>query len=277
MADPKAADILKDVKTVIAVASGKGGVGKSSVATNLACALQKYGTVGLVDIDFTGPSIPTMTGTTKQRATTKFDHGRKVYVSVPVEAHGLKLMSIGYFLDSHDPVVWRGAMIHSGVVQFFRDVVWGALDYLVVDTPPGSSDAHITLSQLGMLAGVVIVTTPQKVALADAWRCLKMFQKVHAPILGVVSNMDGFRCEHGITYDLFGRDGARQMAEAEGIPFLGGLEIDPMIRKTADSGIPFMRLKEKGYAGRPIHEQMREITTNVLAQVKLRTQMKGAA
>jgi ATP-binding protein involved in chromosome partitioning len=222
------------VKFIVAVASGKGGVGKSTTAVNLAAALAQAGlAVGLLDADIYGPSIPRMTGVTGQpdvRADKKM---------IPHEKHGMAVMSMGFLVAEETPMVWRGPMVHAAITQLFRDVDWGARDILIVDLPPGTGDAQLTMAQSVPLAGAVIVSTPQDIALLDARRGIAMFQKVDVPILGLVENMSYFQCPHcnGRT-DIFSHGGARQEAEKLGVPFLSEIPLDIAVREQADAGTP---------------------------------------
>jgi ATP-binding protein involved in chromosome partitioning len=224
---------LPTVRNLVAVASGKGGVGKSTVTVNLALALAGTGArVGLLDADIYGPSIPLMVGSYDRPLT----DGQKV---VPIEKHGLRIISMGFFIPENQPVVWRGPMVHGALTQFLTQVDWGELDYLLIDMPPGTGDAQLTISQLAPLAGVVIVTTPQDVSLLDARKGLLMFENVHVPILGVIENMSGFACGHchEIT-PIFGQGGGEKFARERGVPFLGAIPIDPRVVTTGDSGNP---------------------------------------
>ncbi|MCU0726076.1 MAG: Mrp/NBP35 family ATP-binding protein [Planctomycetes bacterium] len=225
---------IPGVRNSIAVASGKGGVGKSTVAVNLAAALVMEGArVGLLDCDIYGPSVPKMTGTaeTAPEATdTKL---------LPIKRHGLALMSIGYLIPPGQSVVWRGPLIHKAVQQFLNDVDWGELDYLIVDLPPGTGDAQLSLSQTIPLTGAVMVTTPQEIALIDVRRGADMFAKVNVPILGVVENMSYFLCPGSDTrIEIFGRGGGRRVAEELGVPLLGELPIEVAVREGGDRGVP---------------------------------------
>lgn len=223
---------LPGIKRIIAVASGKGGVGKSTVAVNLALALKALGNrAGLLDADIYGPSIPLMMGT---QARPRMSQGNKIY---PVERYGLSLISMGFFLDDKSPVIWRGPIVMSIVRQFLQDVVWGELDYLVVDLPPGTGDAVLTLAQEVPLSGGVIVTTPQDVALLDVRRGIAMFRQVHVPILGVIENMSYYPCPHcGEREDIFGHGGARKT----GLEVLGEVPIVEELRSGGDAGRPLV-------------------------------------
>ncbi|HVN63666.1 MAG TPA: Mrp/NBP35 family ATP-binding protein [Candidatus Binataceae bacterium] len=228
---------LEGVKHIIAVGSGKGGVGKSTVAANLALALSQLGvSVGLLDADIYGPSIPMMFGTGDARpVAVDKQHFR------PVEKYGVKLISIGFFLGEKAPVIWRGPMVMGAVRQFLKDTVWGALDFLIVDLPPGTGDAQLTLAQQVALDGAVVVTTPQDVALLDARRAVKMFRQVHCPILGVVENMSYFVCpDCGERDEIFGYGGGEKMAEEEGAPLLARIPLFPEVRKAGDEGAPIV-------------------------------------
>ncbi len=228
-----AGDALTDVKTVIAVASGKGGVGKSTLAANLAVACARRGrTVGLLDADIYGPSLPTLLGLESVRPTER--DGRLQ----PIEAHGLRTISIGYLVEPEKALAWRGPMVMGAVRQLINDVDWGALDVLVIDTPPGTGDAHLTLAQAKILSGAVIVSTPQKLALDDVRRGVELFRKVGTPILGVVENMAWFEAGDGGRTHLFGEGGARKAAADLGVPFLGEIPLLPGLRAACDAGVP---------------------------------------
>jgi ATP-binding protein involved in chromosome partitioning len=228
------ADLIPGVRNTIAVASGKGGVGKTTVAVNLAVSLARDGArVGLLDADITGPNVPLMMGTQEGHVT-----GNAGRVN-PVVAHGVKMMSIQYFLTGDAPVIWRGPLIHSAIQQFLRDVEWGELDYLVIDLPPGTGDAALSLAQLIPLSGAVIVTTPQEVSLIDARKAIAMFSKVNVRILGVVENMSGFICpDCGTEHDLFGSGGGAAIARELGLEVLGRIPIEPAVRSGGDAGVP---------------------------------------
>lgn len=224
---------IEGVRNIFAVGSGKGGVGKTTVAANLAVALQQLGaSVGIIDADITGPNIPLMMGINQPPEA----EGGKI---IPLLSHGVKLMSIGFLVPEGTPVVWRSPLIHKAIVQFCNDVAWGELDYLIIDLPPGTGDATLTVSQSLPMAGVVIVSTPQDVALLDAKKSLATFQKLEVPILGIVENMSYFHCPHcGERADIFSHGGAQQAAERLGVPFLGSIPLHLAIRRGGDEGIP---------------------------------------
>lgn len=232
---PKAAGI-PGVKQIIAVASGKGGVGKSTTTANLAVGLATLGLkVGVLDADIYGPSVPKIFGITGKP---RLVSGRTL---APMEAYGLKIMSIGFLIDEETPMIWRGPMVISAITQMLREVAWGELDVLVVDMPPGTGDAQLTMAQQTPLAGAVIVSTPQDLALLDARRGVAMFKKVEVPILGIVENMSYFICpECGHRSDIFAHGGARHEAERLGVPFLGEIPLAMPIRETSDGGRPIV-------------------------------------
>jgi len=228
-------NLLPGVKHIIAVSSGKGGVGKSTVTVNLAVALQQEGyAVGIMDADIYGPNIPMMIGVTKEPV----KEGDKI---TPAEGQGVKVISMGFFVPEDTPVVWRGPMVHGAIQQFFRDVVWGELDYLLIDLPPGTGDVPLTLSQLVPLTGAITVTTPQEVALSDVRKGMTMFKKVNVPLLGVVENMSYFVCGHcGERTEIFSFGGGEQAAKKFNVPFLGRIPLDPAIREGGDQGSPIV-------------------------------------
>jgi ATP-binding protein involved in chromosome partitioning len=226
---------LEEIKNIVAVASGKGGVGKSTVAANLALAWAAQGArVGMLDADIYGPSQPLMLGLEGQRPTSP--DGKHLQ---PLEAHGLEAMSIGFLVDAEQPMVWRGPMVTQALTQLLSETHWGPLDYLVVDMPPGTGDIQLTLAQRVPVAGAVIVTTPQDIALADARKGLKMFEKVSVPVLGIVENMSVHICSNcGHAEHIFGAGGGARMAEQYGVKLLGELPLDAHIREEADGGRP---------------------------------------
>jgi len=240
-APPPAANILPDVRFTVAVASGKGGVGKSTVAANLALALERVGhRVGLMDSDIYGPSQQMMMGISE-----------KPYVNeanqiVPPERHGVRVMSLGFLMDVDQPVIWRGPMVMKAVEQFLQDVAWGQLDFLVIDLPPGTGDAQLTLTQKIHLSGAVVVTTPQDVSLIDARKGLAMFQKVNVPVLGIVENMSYYVCPKcGNREEIFKHGGGRRTAEKLGVPFLGEIPLDPKVVEGGDAGVPIVAADPK--------------------------------
>ena len=228
-------NLIPEVKHLIAVSSGKGGVGKSTVTANLAVALRLKGLeVGLMDADIHGPNIPMMMGVTEPPEKI----GEKIR---PAESHGVKIMSMGFFVPEETPVVWRGPMVHGAIQQFFRDVQWGKLDYLLIDLPPGTGDVQLTLSQLVPLTGAITVTTPQEVALHDVRKGIMMFKKVNVPILGVIENMSYYLCSHcGERSEIFSHGGGERAAEKYQVPFLGSIPLDTAIRQGGDMGTPIV-------------------------------------
>jgi ATP-binding protein involved in chromosome partitioning len=232
---PMIENLLPQVKNTIAVASGKGGVGKSTVASNLAAALAAKGAkVGLLDADIYGPSMGVMLG-----VHFKPEIDEATNLIKPIEAHGMLVMSLGFLLAPDEPVIWRGPMVMKALEQLLKDVAWPELDYMVVDLPPGTGDAQLTLTQKVPLSGAVIVTTPNEVALIDARKGLAMFQKVNVPVLGIVENMSYFVCPHcqGES-DIFSRGGGERTALQMGVPFLGAIPLDPSVRMAGDDGMP---------------------------------------
>lgn len=258
---------LHGVKNIIAIASGKGGVGKSTVTTNLAVALAKSGAkVGLIDADIFGPSIPTMFNCEREQPEVTVVNGKNAIL--PLEHYGVKLMSIGFLAPPDSAVVWRGPMASSALKQFITDTVWGELDYLFIDLPPGTSDIHLTLVQTVPVTGVVIVTTPQKVALADATKGLVMFQQpqINVPVLGVVENMAYFTPAELPTnrYFIFGKDGGKNLAEKYQVPFLGQIPLVQSIRESGDSGMPAV-MKDG-----PTAEAFTQLAESLARQVAIR-------
>jgi ATP-binding protein involved in chromosome partitioning len=230
-------DPIPDVRNVILVMSGKGGVGKSTVATNLALALRRLGSrVGLLDADIYGPSLPTMLGI-EGHPTSK--DGKRIQ---PLQRFGIKLMSIGFLLeDPKQAVVWRGPMLHGALQQFVNDVDWGGLDYLVLDLPPGTGDVALTLAQKLRITGAIIVTTPQEVALQDVYKSVSMCQKLNVPVLGVVENMTHFVDSAGVTHQLFGSGGGQRIADFAEAPLFGQVPLDPLVREWGDQGTPVVQ------------------------------------
>jgi ATP-binding protein involved in chromosome partitioning len=233
---------IPGVAAVIAVASGKGGVGKSTTALNLALGLRDLGLrVGLLDADIYGPSVPRLTGI---REKPELNDEKKM---IPLERFGLAIMSIGFLVEEDTAMIWRGPMVMSAITQMLRDVVWGTLDVLVVDMPPGTGDAQLTLAQNVPLKGAIIISTPQDLSLIDARRGLAMFKKVNVPVLGIVENMSYFECPHcGTRSDIFGHGGARHEAERLGVPFLGEIPLHMSIRATSDAGTPVVASEPDG-------------------------------
>lgn len=261
---PAAQDaLLPGVKHIIAVASGKGGVGKSTVSANLSVTLAQMGAkVGLMDADIYGPNIPMMMGV----PTPPEKEGDKIK---PAEAHGVKIISMGFFVPEETAIVWRGPMVHTAIQQFFRDVLWGELDYLLVDLPPGTGDAQLSLSQIVPLTGVVTVTTPQEVALYDVRKGLMMFKKVNVPLLGVIENMSFFVCGHcGERTEIFSFAGGERAAQKFEIPFLGRIPLDPAIREGGDAGMPIVASDQNSpltlafrNAAEALQKRVRELTS----------------
>jgi ATP-binding protein involved in chromosome partitioning len=251
-------NLIPTVKHTIAISSGKGGVGKSTVAVNLAVALAQQGAhVGLMDADMYGPNIPMMMGVHKQP---EQQDGKLL----PAESHGVKLISMGFFVPAETPLTWRGPMIHTAIQQFFRDVLWGDLDYLLIDLPPGTGDAQLSISQLVPLSGAVVVTTPQEVALHDSRKGLVMFQKVNVPLLGIIENMSYYVCgKCGERTEIFSHGGGERAAEKLGVPFLGRIPIDPAIRVGGDAGMPIV----VGDPASPQTKAFLDIASAIVAQL----------
>jgi len=233
---PPSPQPLPGVSSIIAVGSGKGGVGKTTLAVNLAIALARLGNkVGLLDADVYGPNVPLMLGSSEAPSIAGENR------ILPTERYGLKVISVGLLSPGDKPLVWRGPMLHSVIKQFLSQVEWGQLDYLVVDLPPGTGDVVISLTQTVPLTGAVVVTTPSDVSLQDARKAIEMFRQVKVDILGIVENMSYFVCPHcGHEIDVFSKGGGQRTAEQFGVPFLGSIELDPDIRKAGDSGHPIV-------------------------------------
>ncbi|KAB7514179.1 Mrp/NBP35 family ATP-binding protein [Halosegnis rubeus] len=246
-------EVLPGVENIIAVSSGKGGVGKSTVAVNLAAGLADMGaSVGLFDADVYGPNVPRMVESDERPQATPDE------TIVPPERFGMKLMSMAFLVGEEDPVIWRGPMIHKLITQLVEDVEWGRLDYMIVDLPPGTGDTQLTLLQSVPISGSVIVTTPQEVALDDARKGLRMFGKHDTPVLGIVENMSGFKCpDCGNVHDIFGSGGGQRFADENELPFLGELPLDPDVREGGDTGQPVV-LDDDSDTGEAFREFVRE-------------------
>jgi ATP-binding protein involved in chromosome partitioning len=236
---------VEGVKNIIAVGAGKGGVGKTTVAVNLAIALAQCGSrVGIIDGDIYGPNVPIMLGIKTQLTT----DGKKI---IPAEKYGIQVISMGFMTSDDSPVIWRGPMLHGAIQQFFREVRWNDLDYLIVDMPPGTGDVALSLSQTVPVAGSIVVSTPQQVSLADSRRAVRMYQKLNIPTLGIIENMSHFictNCHHEA--DIFGHGGGQKMAEDLGVPFLGRIPIYQPIREGSDSGVPLVMSEPNSPAGK---------------------------
>lgn len=249
---------LPNVRHVVAVASGKGGVGKSTVAANLALALAKNGgKVALMDADIYGPSVPIMFGISCPIDQTT--------TPLPIEKYGLKLMSMGFVVPPEKAVIWRGPMVDRALRQFLEQLDWGSLDYLILDLPPGTGDAQLTLTQHAPLSGAVIVTTPQDVSLVDARKGLEMFREVRVPVLGIVENMSYFVGDDGRRYEIFRHGGGKKLADAAGVPFLGDIPIDPRVAECGDQGEPIVQR----YADSPVSQAYRALAEVVVKQLQL--------
>jgi ATP-binding protein involved in chromosome partitioning len=237
--------LVPGVKNIIAVASGKGGVGKSTVSVNLAVALARDGaSVGLLDADITGPNIPMMMGV---EGMPKAGTDNRI---IPLERHGVKVISIAFFVPEGQPIVWRGPLVGGAIQQFLRDVDWGDLDYLVIDLPPGTSDAQLTLAQSVPISGSVLVTTPQDVSISDVSKALAMFERMSVPVIGVVENMSAFICPHcGEATEIFGRGGGERFAREHGLELLAQVPLDITVRQGGDAGVPAVAQREPGPAG----------------------------
>ncbi|MBZ5702945.1 MAG: Mrp/NBP35 family ATP-binding protein [Acidobacteriia bacterium] len=252
---------IPGVKNLVAVASGKGGVGKTTVAVNLALALTKLGyRVGLLDADVYGPNVPLMLGSAAEPRATE---DRKIF---PVEAQGLKMISMGLLSPGDRPMIWRGPMLHSVIQQFLRSVQWGELDYLIVDLPPGTGDVQLTLIQTVPVTGAVVVTTPSAVALADVRKAIEMFRQVNVEVLGVVENMSTFLCPHcDKPVDIFGHGEGARTAREYGVPVLGEIEIDPRIRIGGDTGQPVAAAGEAGPGAKSLYAMARAVVARLAA------------
>jgi ATP-binding protein involved in chromosome partitioning len=250
---------IPGVKYLVAVASGKGGVGKTTVAVNLALALSKLGNkVGLLDADVYGPNVPIMLGSTAEPMATPQQR------IIPVDAQGIKMISMGLLNPGDKPVIWRGPMLHSVITQFLRSVEWGQLDYLVIDLPPGTGDVQLTLIQTVEVTGAVVVTTPSTVALADVRKAIEMFRQVNVDVLGVVENMSTFACPHcGKPVDIFGHGDGAKTAIEYGVPVLGEIEIDPRIRVGGDTGKPVTAAGESGPAAGSLYKLAKAVSARV--------------
>src|ERR1700684_1361434 len=259
---PQGPQPLPGVETIIAVGSGKGGVGKTTLAVNLALALAKLGhKVGLLDADVARPTVPIMLGTREEPRATP---DKRIH---PVETQGIKMISMGLLSPGDAPMIWRGPMLHSVITQFLRSVEWGELDYLIIDLPPGTGDVQLTLIQTVAVTGAVVVTTPSTVALADVRKAIEMFRQVNVEVLGVVENMSTFRCPHcDKPIDIFGHGEGAKTAVAYGVPVLGEIEIDPRIRIGGDTGKPVAGLGESAPGTQSLYALARAVTAR-LAEV----------
>ena len=264
----QAQQLLPGVKNTIAIASGKGGVGKSTVSVNLAVALAQLGAkVGLLDADITGPNIPLMMGVEGQP---KASANNKI---TPLERYGVKVISIQFFVPEGQPVVWRGPLVGGAIQQFLRDVEWGDLDYLVIDQPPGTSDAQLTLAQTIPISGTVLVTTPQEVSLLDVQKALAMLKRMSVPVIGIVENMSAFVCPHcGEPTEIFGRGGGERFAQQNGIEFLGGIPLDITVRQGGDVGVPVVAQREPGPAAKALTHLAQIVAARMSVRAAAQTQ-----
>lgn len=254
--------LVPGVKNILAVASGKGGVGKSTVSANLAVALAMDGaSVGLLDADITGPNIPLMMGI--EGAPVASPEGK---IS-PLERYGVKVISIQFFVPEGQPIVWRGPLVGGAIQQFLRDVDWGELDYLVIDLPPGTSDAQLTLAQAVPISGSLLVTTPQDVAVQDVTKALAMFRRMSVPVMGVVENMSAFACPHcGEATEIFGRGGGEAFARRNELEYFGGIPLDVRVRQGGDAGVPAVAQRDPGVAA----DVLRDLARTVAARMSVR-------
>jgi ATP-binding protein involved in chromosome partitioning len=265
----QAQQLLPEVKNIIAVASGKGGVGKTTVASNLAVALALEGaSVGLLDADITGPNVPLMLGV---EGAPQADAAGKI---TPLERYGVKVISIQFFVPEGQPIVWRGPLVGGAIQQFLRDVAWGELDYLVIDLPPGTSDAQLTLAQAVPISGALLVTTPQDVAVLDVGKALAMFRRMSVPVMGIVENMSAFVCPHcGEPTEIFGRGGGEAFARRNELEYFGGIPLDIKVRQGGDAGVPAVAQREPG----PAAEVMRALARTVAARMSVRAAQQAPA
>lgn len=265
-------DLLPNVRHIIAVGAGKGGVGKSAVALNLAVGLARRGhSVGLLDGDIYGPSMPTMLGLASLEPVV---HGGMLQ---PFYVHGIKCMTIGRLVDPERPLIWRGPMAHGAFKQLVEQTEWGELDYMIIDLPPGTGDISLTMAQLLPLTGAVVVCTPQKVAQDDAVRAIAMFRQLKVPLLGVVENMSHFVGDDGKVYDIFGKGGAEVMAQRTGVPFLGAIPLTMPLRIHSDRGDPTANFTGKDGPGKALAASLEAVVTNTESQVAIAAMRTGAA
>jgi ATP-binding protein involved in chromosome partitioning len=245
------------IRNAVAVASGKGGVGKSTVAVNIAVVLARSGArVGLLDADIYGPNVPTMMGVSRLPA----PRNNRL---IPAEAYGVKIMSIGFLVKPDQPLIWRGPMLHSAIRQFLSDVEWGELDYLIIDLPPGTGDAPLSLAQSLPLSGGLIVTLPQQVSLDDAIRALEMFRQLEVPVFGVVENMSYLELPDGSRMDVFGSGGGERLAQQAGVPFIGAVPMDPIVRVGGDAGQPITVTHPESVAGQALERIAMDLAAKV--------------
>ena len=260
---------LPNIKHVIAVGAGKGGVGKSTVAVNLAVGLARAGAkVGLLDGDIYGPSLPTMLGLDELET-----HTAGGNMLIPFEVHGIKSMTIGKLVESDKPLIWRGPMAHGAFNQLATQTQWGELDYLIIDMPPGTGDIPLTLAQLLPLTGAVVVCTPQKVAQDDARRAIRMFEQLQIPMLGVIENMSYFIGNDGVEYDIFGKGGAQAMAQQMDVVYLGGIPINMALRENCDNGNPTANFEKDAQLGK----ELQTVVNNLAGQVSIQSQQTELA